>query len=70
MSTAFKPENILEYKTPAELTKFVEAKLRPNSDAVRWGCASEVEKIMEFIEEVFPLPITYVTKVLMMPHST
>ncbi|XP_033020192.1 2'-5'-oligoadenylate synthase 1A-like [Lacerta agilis] len=62
MSTAFKPENILEYKTPAELTKFVEAKLRPISNAVRWGCASEVEKIIEFIEEVFPLPITYVTK--------
>ncbi|KAF7250493.1 2'-5'-oligoadenylate synthase 1 [Varanus komodoensis] len=62
MSIGFKPENFLEYKTAMEITKFVEAKLRPISGLVRIACASEVEGIIAFIKEQFPLPVTYVTK--------
>ncbi|XP_061492756.1 uncharacterized protein LOC133389165 [Rhineura floridana] len=62
LSTGFKPENILEYKTPMEIQKFVEANLRPMSGTVRLACASEVEGMIALVKEVFPLPITCVTK--------
>ncbi|XP_077203794.1 2'-5'-oligoadenylate synthase 1-like isoform X2 [Paroedura picta] len=61
MSMAFKPESILAYKTPLEVEKFLEAKLRPNS-VLRRACASEVEGMIALIKEVFPLPVAHVSK--------
>ncbi|XP_066468650.1 2'-5'-oligoadenylate synthase 1-like [Tiliqua scincoides] len=62
MSTGFKPENILDYKTPVEIERFVETKLRPISGPARLACVSEVEGIIALIKEVFPLPITHIIK--------
>nr|XP_016846435.1 PREDICTED: uncharacterized protein LOC107982366 [Anolis carolinensis] len=62
MSIGFKPESILEYKTPMEINNFMEANLRPTQGPVRLGCASEVEGIIGSIKEEFPLPITCIIK--------
>ncbi|KAJ6669764.1 hypothetical protein lerEdw1_000313 [Lerista edwardsae] len=62
MSTGFKPENILDYRTPVEIEKFVETKLRPISGSAKLACVSEVEGVIALIKEVFPLPISYIIK--------
>ncbi|XP_039196341.1 2'-5'-oligoadenylate synthase 1A-like isoform X3 [Crotalus tigris] len=62
MATKFKPESFLEYTTPMEINAFVEEKLRPILGPVRLACTSEVEGIIAFIKEIFPLPITSVIK--------
>ncbi|XP_070592436.1 2'-5'-oligoadenylate synthase 1A-like [Erythrolamprus reginae] len=62
MATNFKPESFLEYTTPKEINKFVKEKLRPLLGPVRLACASEVEGIITFIKENFPLPITSIIK--------
>ncbi|XP_025023612.1 2'-5'-oligoadenylate synthase 1A-like [Python bivittatus] len=62
MATKFKPDSFLEYTTPLEIKIFVEEKLRPILGAVRLACASDVEGIIAFIKEMFPLPITDVIK--------
>lgn len=63
MATKFKPESFLEYTTPKEINAFVEEKLRPILGPLRLACTSEVEGIIAFIKEIFPLPITSIIKV-------
>lgn len=65
MSMGFKPESVLDCKTPLEVEKFLEAKLQPIS-ILRIACTSEVEGIIALIEKVFPLPIAHISKVGMM----
>ncbi|XP_053156365.1 2'-5'-oligoadenylate synthase 1-like isoform X2 [Hemicordylus capensis] len=62
MSTGFKPENVLEYRTPIELERFLEAKLRPISGPTRLACASEIDRMIALIKDSFPLSIAFVIK--------
>lgn len=64
MSIGFKPENILGYKTSAELEKHLEVTLRPTPGLIRITCASEVDALIALIKDMFPLPVAYVVKVL------
>ncbi|KAH0628104.1 hypothetical protein JD844_008828 [Phrynosoma platyrhinos] len=50
------------YKTPTGVKYFMEAELQPIRGPARLACASEVEGMIASIKEVFPLPITYITK--------
>lgn len=63
MATNFKPESFLEYTTPMEINTFVKKNLRPILGPVKLACTSEVEGIITFIKEIFPLPITSIIKV-------
>ncbi|XP_038257201.2 2'-5'-oligoadenylate synthase 1A-like [Dermochelys coriacea] len=61
MATGFSP-NILDYKNPTELKRFVEEKLRPIPGPASIACATEIEAIINLIKECFPLPVAQLIK--------
>nr|XP_014432653.2 2'-5'-oligoadenylate synthase 3-like isoform X2 [Pelodiscus sinensis] len=62
MATGFSSDNIVDYKNPTELERFIEEKLRPIPGPASIACATEIEAIINLIKECFPLPVARLIK--------